>query len=122
VAQIWWLVLLLFLIVAGLITILVTRQGKVETIQEKRASAAEGLAKTRADEKAALEKELAKAREDCEEIDSEHKVLVGITIEKLMRFWAQKERIEEELELAQSRIRILEGANKRLQEELANKP
>lgn len=113
--------LLLFLIVAGLITILVTWKGKVETIQEKRATAAEGLAKTRADEKAQLETALARAREDCEEIDSEHKVLVGITIEKLMRFWAEKERIEGELELAQTRVRVLEGVVKRLQEELASK-
>jgi len=110
VAHIWWVVLLLFLAVAGIITLLVTRQGKVEATQEKRAIAAEGLVKTRDAEKAQLEKELAKAQENCNEVEAEWKTLVGVDIDKLMKFWAEKERIEGEIEFLKSQLRAKEAA------------
>lgn len=109
IAFVWYVVLVVLAIAAGLIFLLVKRKERVEGITEKRASALDGLLKTRDVEIAEKSKAHEKVLEDLSEVEAELKVATGIKMSELAAFWAQKAQIEIELEALRSQVRGLQG-------------
>lgn len=118
---VWWAIGLALTVAAALIILLSRKREDVHQTMEKRALGAEGLVKTRDTELGDCKKLLEKALEDKGDVDSEYKALAGINIEKLFRFWQEKERIEADLEMAQSEVRRLKVVLKRYEEQEAGK-
>jgi hypothetical protein len=116
IALLWWVVILLLVIAGGLVIILVQRKTRIEKVVETRATAAEGLVRTRDAELVDERRALAKVREELADAESELKALAGINITELFKFWEQKERIETELAEAQSQIRRLQGVIRKYEE------
>lgn len=106
---VWYVVLVVLVIAAGLIFLLVKRKERVEGITERRASALDGLLKTRDVEAGELRKAREKALEDLSEVESELRVAQGIKMSELAAFWAEKVQIEIELEALRSQVRTLKG-------------
>jgi hypothetical protein len=116
VGYIWWVILLAFALGIALIILLSRNREDVQLTDRNRASSAESLIKTRDIELADAIKARDKAIAEKEDAESENRTLAGINIQKLMDFWAQKETLETELDVAQSKIRRLEGVIKRMEE------
>jgi hypothetical protein len=110
IAYIWWVILLVLAIAAGLIFLFTRRQERVEVVNEKRASAAEGLVKTRDTELADCLKARQRAEEDLGDTKAELYALSGITCQKLLEFWAVKEQIEGENIRLKAQVRVLQIA------------
>jgi hypothetical protein len=97
----------LTLIGAAIVVLLVKGRGEIATLQVDRAVAAEALVKTRDAEIVTLVKRIAELEDELEGLTAEHRTIVGISIAKLMEYWAIKESKEAELADAHSQIRIL---------------
>jgi len=110
IAFLWWVILLLLAAAAGLIYLFTRRQERSEVVNEKRASAAEGLLKTRDIELADAQKAREKALEELGDTEAELRALSGVTIQKLLEFWAVKEKIEGENTFLKSEVRRMEHA------------
>lgn len=84
------------LIFIGLAILALMWKGRdqVATLQVDRADAAEGLLKLRDIAIIALERKVADLEEELESVTAEHRTLAGISIAKLMEFWARKEAFE----------------------------
>jgi Ca2+/Na+ antiporter len=121
VAYIWWVVALLFLVACALIVLLSRKREDVQQTNEKRATAAEGLVKTRDTELGDCRKEVEKLKEDKADVESEYKTLAGINIHELARFWSEKERVEADLAFAQSENRRQAAVIRRYEERDAGK-
>jgi hypothetical protein len=101
----WIVVVILFLVCAALIILMSRGREEVQVTNEKRASAAEALVKTRDTQITELNQKITALTQDGKEMDSENKVLSGIIVSDLVKFWEQKAQFEEDFELAKSELR-----------------
>lgn len=98
----------LLTMIGGTIVVLLLRaKTEVGTIQLDRANAAEALVKTKDAVILGLEAKIEELEEELESVTAEHRTIVGITIADLMKFWAQKESIEAQIEDLEHEIRVL---------------
>lgn len=95
-------------LVAGAFVVLSLRKQEGSSLlQVERATAAEGLAKTREIEILTINAKKALLEEELEGVTAEHRALAGIKIGELMEFWVQKEDMEAKIKDQAREIRVL---------------
>jgi dynactin complex subunit len=113
VQWVWWVIIVLLGLGIALIILLSKKREDVQVTNEKRAIAAESLVKVRDTELADCAKGKERLLTEVGDLESENKVLVGIKISELMKFWENKTQIEEEIETLKSQLRVTRATLKK---------
>ena len=113
---VFWVIGILFVTVCALIVLLSRKREDVQVTNEKRASAAEGLVKTRDLEIADLKRQVEALTHKNEDLNSENRVIGGIKISELAKFWEEKEKFETEFELTKHELRKSQATLKRIED------
>lgn len=113
VQWVWWVIIILLGLGIALIILLSKKREDVQVTNEKRATAAESLVKVRDTELLDCNKGKERLLAENTDLESENKVLVGIKISELMKFWENKAQIEEEIETLKSQLRVTKATLKK---------